>query len=394
MTRNISVSGVGCCLVDRVYNNISFESALFSRYLSKEHGDGGLTPGRLVFKEEFESFSGCSLEELVAQLANGKPSDKINIGGPGVVAMIHASQMAWADNCTFHFYGRGGNDNDGRYLLEAMAKTPVLTDNYHLDGEVTPSTIVLSDPTYDNGAGERIFINTIGTAWDYTPDWLDNRFFSSEVVVFGGTALVPKIHDHLTTLLSKAKSQGCITIVNTVYDFRNEKAHPDQKWPLGKSDESYTYIDLLIVNFEEALRLSGKSEIKEAIEFFKSNGTGAVIVTNGSRDIQLYAGSKSIFGELPDTLLPVSSAISGELEKPHKGDTTGCGDNFAGGVIYSVASQLGSRNHSLNLKEACIWGIVSGGYACFYMGGTCLEDKPGEKYRKIAPYYNKYQKKG
>jgi sugar/nucleoside kinase (ribokinase family) len=390
MGSNINVSGVGCCLVDRVYNNISFKSDLFLRYLSKERGDGGLTPGHLVFKEEFESFSGTDVEEFVAKLARGKPPDKINIGGPGVVAMIHAAQMASGSNCTFQFYGRGANDNDGRYLLEAMADTPVLTEYYQLSGEVTPSTIVLSDPAYDKGTGERIFINTIGAAWDYTPDSLDHRFFSSDVVVFGGTALVPAIHDHLSALLSKAKSNRCITIVNTVYDFRNEKANPDQKWPLGESDESYAYIDLLIVSFEEALRLSGKSGIKEAMKFFKLNGTGAVIVTNGSQNIHLYAGSKSIFGELPFSVMPVSNSISRELKMPHNGDTTGCGDNFAGGLIYSVASQLERGNLTLDLKEACKWGIVSGGYACFYMGGTYIEDEPGEKLRNITPYYNSY----
>ena len=76
----------------------------------------------------------------------------------------------------------------------------------------TPSTLVLSDPTYDNGHGERMFINSIGAAWDYYPDDLDDDFFSSEIVVFGGTALVPNIHDHLTAFLKKAKSHGCMTI--------------------------------------------------------------------------------------------------------------------------------------------------------------------------------------
>jgi sugar/nucleoside kinase (ribokinase family) len=390
MRRTISVSGVGCCLVDRVYTNISFRSELFSRYLSKKRGDGGLTPGRLVFKEEFESFSGSDLEKLVVQLASGKPPEKISIGGPGIVAMIHAAQMASGSNCTFHFYGRGGKDSDGHFLLEAMADTPVLTDHYQLDGKVTPFTMVLSDPTYDNGTGERIFINTIGAARDYTPDALDHRFFSSDVVVFGGTALVPAIHDHLTMLLSKAKANRCITIVNTVYDFRNEKANPDQKWPLGESDESYAHIDLLITDLEEALRLSGKPGIQEAMQFFKSKGSAAVIVTNGVRNIRLYAGSKSIFSEIPDAEMPVSNSISGELEMAHNGDTTGCGDNFAGGVIYSVASQLDKGNIPFDLKEACRWGIVSGGYACFYIGGTYMEDEPGEKLRKITPYYTKY----
>ena len=32
------------------------------------------------------------------------------------------------------------------------------------------------------------------------PDELDDDFFNSDIVVFGGTALVPLIHDNMTTL--------------------------------------------------------------------------------------------------------------------------------------------------------------------------------------------------
>jgi sugar/nucleoside kinase (ribokinase family) len=66
-----------------------------------------------------------------------------------------------------------------------------------LSGTVTPSTIVLSDPDFDHGHGERVFINSIGAAWSYLPDNLNDDFFASDVVVFGGTALVPAIHDNL-----------------------------------------------------------------------------------------------------------------------------------------------------------------------------------------------------
>ena len=74
--------------------------------------------------------------------------------------------------------------------------------------------------------------------------------------MFGGTALVPQIHDNLTSILKKAKSRSSITIVNTVFDFRNEKSNPGKNWPMGDSDESYLYIDLLIADKEEALRLT------------------------------------------------------------------------------------------------------------------------------------------
>jgi len=54
MQKKIIVSGVGCCLVDLLYNRIDFNSDIMRPYLSARRGDGGLTPGKLVFQEEFE----------------------------------------------------------------------------------------------------------------------------------------------------------------------------------------------------------------------------------------------------------------------------------------------------------------------------------------------------
>ena len=391
MTKKITVSGAGCCLVDRLYNNISFTSETFSPSLSGTKGDGGLTPGHLVFKEEFEQFAGRDFQSILKEITKGELPDKTNIGGPSIVALIHAAQMLEDTDCSFRFYGCGGKDDDGDFLLSSLSKTPVNIDNYKLSGTVTPSTVVLSDPAFDHGHGERIFINSIGAAWDYSPDELGDSFFASDVVVFGGTALVPTIHDNLTGLLEKAKSKGCMTIVNTVYDFRNEKTNPSTKWPLGKSDESYRNIDLLITDCEEALRLSGKTTLDEAMHFFREKGTGAVIVTNGSKNIRVYSSGNGLFRELNETEMPVSAAISEELKKGHFGDTTGCGDNFVGGVIFSLVSQLQQESSPLDLTEACTWGIVSGGYTCFYIGGTYFEQYPGEKRKLIMPYFEQYK---
>jgi sugar/nucleoside kinase (ribokinase family) len=406
--KKISISGTGCCLVDCLYNKIEFESKTFAGYLSQKKGDGGLTPGQLVFKEEFDKYSGQDFMSVLPKLTGGRPPEKLNIGGPCIVALIHAAQITAGQGTTFRFYGCGGQDNDGRFLEAALQKTPINLEHYGLvKGGITPSTTVLSDPNYDNGNGERIFINTIGAAWEYAPQELDETFFASNVVVFGGTALVPAIHDHLEELLEKAKSKGCFTIVNTVFDFRNEKANPDKKWPLGKSDKSYEYIDLLITDSDEALRLSGKTTQAEAMDFFKTQGTGAVVITNGARNISLYSSGKRFAkietGHDPSllTTMPVSEAVTQELKKGHNGDTTGCGDNFAGGLIASVVTQLqhlivetwrAASLPSLDLIEACRWGVVSGGYACFYVGGTFFEQHSNEKRALLMPYYEQYKK--
>jgi sugar/nucleoside kinase (ribokinase family) len=75
------------------------------------------------------------------------------------------------------------------------------------------------------------------------------------------------------------------------------------------------------------------------------------------------------------------------------GDTTGCGDNFAGGIIASAAWQLRYKKPGeLDIIDACAWGIASGGFTCFYIGGTYLEWSKGEKFNLVNPYYELYRK--
>jgi len=391
MSRKIIVSGVGCCLVDLLFNDIDFGSDTIRPYLSLKRGDGGLTPGHLVFKEEFEKYSGSSFDLVLNKITGGRIHDKINIGGPSIVSLINVAQLMDKEHCEVRFYGHGGNDDIGKYLISSLRKTPVVLKDYKLINNQTPSTVVLSDPSYENGHGERMFINSIASAWDYRPDELDDDFFNSDIVVFGGTALVPQIHDNMTSLLKKAKSKGCVTIVNTVFDFRNEKANPAKKWPLGESDESYKYIDLLITDQEEAFRLSGEHDLHAAIRFFQDKKVSSLIITNGSENISTYSDGR-FFNTSGLKEMPVSRKVIDDQKYTQGGDTTGCGDNFVGGVIASVVTQLQNGIKHPDLQEVCCRGVVSGGFTCFYMGGTYFEEKTGEKRAKMEPYYEAYAK--
>ena len=285
--KRIRISGVGCCLMDRIYDHVDFQSKTFYEYLSKTGGDGGMEPGKLTFEEELERFAGQSFaSDILPRLTEGRAPDKENIGGPCVVALINASQLAYKESVV-SFYGCRGDDEVGQTLLQKLGQTNLDLSHYRIQPESeTPSTSVLSDPHYDNGHGERTFVNTIGASWHYLPEEVDDSFYESDICVFGGTALVPRIHQGLSLMLRRAKQRGCITVVNTVYDFLSEKNDPAHRWPLGDSDECYRFTDLLIVDREEALRLSGCSDIAPAIAFFREKGTGAVIVTNGAQKRQ------------------------------------------------------------------------------------------------------------
>ena len=390
MSKIFKISGVGCSLVDRLYR-VSYGDSAFTPYLSRARGDGGLNPGQLVFREDFEKSCSDNFHLILAKLTSNRPPEKINIGGPGIVSMIHASQLSRDVDCEFHFYGIRGDDEDGAFIMSLTKNTPLNTSSYITSEMETPSTLVLSDPDYQHGDGERIFINSIAAAWEYKPMLLDDTFFDSDIVVFGATALLPNLHDNLTELLVHAVSKGCITVVNTVYDFRNEQLNPHLKWPLGSSDESYRNIDLLVTDYEEALRLSGTESIQNAMRFFRKKGAGAVIITRGAKNVSLFS-TGILFKQLDDMEMPVSKAVAKSLTSGFAGDTTGCGDNFAGGVIASLTSQVQKGETPPCLVEACTWGIVSGGTACFYMGGMYEEKEEGEKLKMIEPFYHSYKK--
>lgn len=386
------ISGTGCALVDYLYKPIDFNDPIFQPYLSKKPGDGGLAPGKLVFKDEFEKFSGEDYIQVRHRITKGRAPVTLNIGGPSIVSLIHAAQLLQGLPAEVNFYGCMGSDPGSEFLQNKMAQTPLKIGKYKTGTQFTPFTDVLSDPLFDGGNGERVFINNIGAASDFFPSDLDDSFFESNLVAFGGTALVPNIHSSLGELLFKAKEKGAITLVNTVYDFLNEKQNPSKPWPLGKSVEAYNHIDLLICDMEESLRLSGATSVESAIDFFQATGVGAVIVTHGSNVLHFYANN-ALFGQISLATLPVSDRVSSELRQnpDQTGDTTGCGDNFAGGVMASIAMQLLEKPEKTpNFINAIALGIVSGGFACFYHGGTFYEESPGQKIKQLEPYFKEY----
>ncbi|HYW96901.1 MAG TPA: carbohydrate kinase family protein [Bacteroidales bacterium] len=379
----ISVSSTGCVLMDYLYSGISFTEGPVTGYFSRVEGDGGLSPGKLVFTRELETFAGKSYREILHDITGGKEPEAMNIGGPGIVAMIHLSQMLGPD-CDVKFYGAVGRDTTADTIRELLAKTPLSDRFIRTFPSTTPFTHVLSDPEYDHGHGERIFINNIGAAGDL--DFPDPSFFESEVVVFGGTALVPRIHDSLHILLEHSKRKGAFTVVNTVYDFRSQKANPGRPWPLGDGTPTYRLIDLLIVDKEEACKLSGSRDSEGAMDFFISAGTAGVIITDGARPVLVY-GNASLYRDAIRTSLPVSQSVIEDVKSSDvKGDTTGCGDNFAGGVIYSIVKQLSDSAEKPDLREAANWGIASGGFALFYLGGTYYESQVFEKFDLVQGY--------
>jgi sugar/nucleoside kinase (ribokinase family) len=393
MSRKIHIVGAGCALADFVYNGIDFNGPAFLKYRSRQAGDGGLFPGRLIFTEEFETYTGKNYLASLRELTEGREPDVFNIGGPSIVSLIHAAQLLPADRFSVQYFGTTGRDETSLRLRAMLGKTPLDISHYEQRSDKpTPFTHVLSDPDFDHGNGERTFINNIGASWDYGPEDLPDCFFQADLVCLGGTALVPHLHDHLHEILAQCKLNGARTLVNTVFDFRHEKTAPDRPWPLGDSTRSFPLIDLLIVDLEEGLRISGARHLDEAVAFLQQSGVGAFMVTRGAQPVLAWSRGSS-FQERHVTEFPVSAVVTKQLQNGlmQGGDTTGCGDNFVGGVMASVVEQMSQGQDQPDLAEACALGIVSGGFACSYAGGTYFEKRSGEKRQHLNQLYCAYR---
>jgi len=380
--------------MDRLYTGVDFHGTGFQKYISRTKGDGGLTPGKLVFTEEFEQYAGVPYAQAIEEIVGSREPDSYNIGGPAIVPLIHAAQLHPERNVSVYFYGALGQDETADKILEIIRKTPVDPRGYRKTSGISPFTDVFSDPDWDNGNGERAFINHIGAAWNCTPESLDDAFWKGDIILFGGTALVPNLHDNLTELTGRCRDKDRITLVTTVFDFRNEKRDPQGRWPLGRSEETFRNTDLLILDREEAIRISGADTIEDSLLFFKEIGTGACIITQGAEPIWLYS-TGGLFKPQSALTLPISEAVGVELKNypERRGDTTGCGDNFAGGIIASIAEQLLHEYRGrLDIIEACAVGVASGGFTCFYTGGTFVENRAGEKLKGLKPFIELYRK--
>ena len=253
----IRVNATGCSLVDNLFGHIDFKTEAYRRYLSRKTGDGGLATGGLVFAEALSDFAGRPFDEVMHELTGGKAPDSSNIGGPGIVPIIHAAQVNSSPDIRYRFAGVVGNDENGRHFRTLLEKAAFPFDDYTVSNLPTPSTEVLSDPNFDGGRGERTFINLIGAAGEYGPESLPDDFFrhrhSSVRGNRPGTAVARCVGRSVPPGSRKA---GAFVMVTTVFDFRNEARFKGKRWPLV---ENYRNVDLLVVDREEASKISGES---------------------------------------------------------------------------------------------------------------------------------------
>ncbi len=112
-------------------------------------------------------------------------------------------------------------------------------------------------------------------------------------------------------------------------------------------------IDFLLVNDEEAMQLSGRTDLADAAGWIRGHGTDAVVVKQGARGATLFADGWSVS-------CPAHGV--GALVDP-----TGAGDAFAGGFLGWLAGSgacgVPGGPTPANLRHALAYGSAMGAYA-------------------------------
>ncbi len=275
-------------------------------------------------------------------------------GGQTATALVAAARQG----ARTAFHGCLGEDELSRFTLSELAREGVDTSLVvHQPGSRPFYTLIIVDTT----ASSRtiLFSNEGVTEPDmdrFDPTWIEQ----SRVLFFDQNLPVA-----MQSLVQAARE----TAIPIVADIEKIN-HPGIL-------ENLPLIDHLIVPRHFAASLTGRRTVPEMLDALDPDSRVATVITCGREGCWYQTA-----GGTPCHRPAFEVAAV---------DTTGCGDNFVGGIIASVARQIHSGIKKPDLREASCWGIVSGGIACFYMGGTYFEENTGEKLDKIKPYFKAYK---
>ena len=183
-------------------------------------------------------------------------------------------------------------------------------------------------------------------------------FASSEIVVLGN--LHPAVQGAVLDQLVKKPHAIILDTMNFWMDSAIEELLKIIK-----------RVDVIVINDEEAIQLSGKNSLFLAAEEILKLGPKYVIIKKGEHGSMLF-GDKEFF---ISPAFPVKEVI----------DPTGAGDTFAGGLSGHLSEQKELTFE--NLKNGIIYGTVMASFCVESFGTSSMEQlKKGQVLDRINQF--------
>lgn len=211
--------------------------------------------------------------------------------------------------------GQIGDDGFGMFMKNSLDNKGVNTSGLVVNpDESTSASLVIVTPD-----GERSFIHSLGANASFSEKDIDYEIIDRSKIVFvAGTMLMPTFDgEECAKFLCKCKDSGKITALDTAWDSTG-------RW-MDVLSPAMPYIDYFLPSYEEAVELSGKTDIEEIADVFLEMGPHTVVIKLGKNGCFIKSSSTKEKYTIPtfDRIKPV--------------DTTGAGDAFCAGFLCALA---------------------------------------------------------
>ncbi|MBL7201145.1 MAG: carbohydrate kinase family protein [Anaerolineae bacterium] len=202
--------------------------------------------------------------------------------------------------------GRVGDDGFGRTIIHRLEECGV------------DARRVIVDPTLKTGLGialcqgdDRAILTYPGSLSAIEPeDVTDGYLASARHLHHGSFFLHTRLRPHMPDIFQRARDLGLSTSLDTNWD-------PDERWNSNLADVM-PLTDIFMPNEQEALRISGRSSLEDAVAEFHGWGIPLVVVKRGAAGAWASDGGR--------TWTCAVTAVSG-------GDSVGAGDSFDAGFL-------------------------------------------------------------
>jgi len=245
------------------------------------------------------------------------------------------------------FIGKVGDDAFGHHLAEVLAQEGVGITGIRFDKDARTTLAFIAMPDADHA--EFLFYRNPGADTRLRASELDHQMLvDSKIFHFGSLSLVENpIKSAVTKAIEIVRAAGGMVSLDVNYR--------PTLWdsPSSASKEVMAImpsVNLLKVNEDELMLLSGGSDIESGAKTLMDSGPEMVIVTLGANGSYFRIADGADFS----AAFPVKTV-----------DATGCGDAFIAGVLAKLTrgedwrTQLSRANMKANLRFASAMGALT-----------------------------------
>lgn len=210
-----------------------------------------------------------------------------------------------------------GDDMMGNYILDHCRRHHIDAGSVRTDRDVdTPLSIGLVKPD-----GERVFVVSRGSStFRFSAEHIDyDRFRGARLLDIASIFINPQLdNDGLVSIFQAAKANGLIICADMM------KSRDGKK--LDDIRQALSYVDYFFPNYDEAVDLTGLTDIDAIAD---------ELLRCGVKNVVIKSGKQGCFVKNAQTRFHTPAFVNEQLV-----DTIGAGDNFVSGFISAILDGL------------------------------------------------------